>query len=92
MTIKAKITPDAGERYSQVVDKANELIENTSFNATIEVEVVVPDMDDEMKLVSKFMRTYHSPDEIRKFIYKGYQTEAEYYEEIDAYLDSKKLS
>jgi hypothetical protein len=60
--MKIVIEPRAGDKYEDQIDLANEMLKN-GF-----VDEVQLQFNDGLK----FMRTYHDPDQIRKFIWEGY--------------------
>jgi hypothetical protein len=63
--MKVILEPNAGDKYGDQIDLANELLEKGFVH---EVQLQLNDG-------LKFMRTYHSPDEIRKFIWDGYDND-----------------
>ena len=78
-----EITPSAGERQSQMFDVANDLL---SGDVVSEVKINLTNTGE-----TKYMRTYHTPEEIRKFIYADYESEDEYEARMDAYFKEKGL-
>jgi hypothetical protein len=63
--MKVILEPNAGDSLSNQIDLANELLEKDYVH---EVQL---QMNDGLR----FMRTYHSGDEIRKFIWAGYNND-----------------
>ena len=75
------LTPGAGERLSVQCDIANELLEKG----------IVSEVQLQFNDGLKFMRTYHSEEEIKKFIYPDYETEYDYDVRMELYFKEKGL-
>jgi len=79
--MRVQLTPSAGERLSVQCDIANQLLERDDVH---EVQLQFNDG-------LKFMRTVHTEEQLRKFIYPDYENEYEYEEKMDRYFKEKGL-
>ena len=81
--MRVELTPQAGDRVSVMCDIANEILSGDHVH---EVQMNFTNTGE-----TKYMRTYHTAEELRKFIYEDYKSQDEHDIELDAYLKKKGL-